>query len=248
MALAHRYPLLKDFQENRMTDRASKNKLDAFQGRIGYRFNNIALLEEALTHSSATPAGRLHNERLEFLGDRVLGLVIADELLKRQPEAEEGSLARGLNALVRKEACVVVARELDLGAMLLMDASEAHAGGREKKSMLGDACEALIAAIYLDGDFEVARDFVLKEWAPQIADVKDVRPDAKTALQEWAHATLAVTPAYETTDQEGPDHAPMFTVEARAGDLSPEQGVGRSKRDAEQVAAEALLRREGVWS
>ncbi len=248
MALADRNTLLKDLQENRMTDHTSKKQLDAFQARAGYRFGTVGLLEEALIHSSAVPSGRLHNERLEFLGDRVLGLVIADDLLQRQPEAEEGGLARALNALVRKEACVVVARQLGLGEMLSMDAAEARAGGREKKDMLGDACEALIAAIYLDGGFETARDFILREWAPQIADVKDVRPDAKTALQEWAHATLATTPGYETTDQKGPDHAPVFTVEVRAGNLATEEGVGRSKRDAEQSAAEALLRREGVWS
>lgn len=230
-----------------MTDRISRKTLETVQARVGYQFDSVNLLEEALTHSSVEPSGRLHNERLEFLGDRVLGLVIADELLRRQPEAEEGGLARALNALVRKEACVVVARQIELGSMLLMNAAEARAGGREKKGMLGDACEALIAAIYLDGGFESARDFILKQWAPQIANVKDVRPDAKTALQEWAHAALAVTPDYETTGRTGPDHAPMFTVEVRAGDLAREVGVGRSKRDAEQVAAEALLRREGVW-
>ncbi len=230
-----------------MTERTSKNQRDMFQGRIDYRFKDIHLLEEALTHSSATPSGRLHNERLEFLGDRVLGLVIADELLRRQPEAEEGNLARALNALVRKEACVVVALEMDLGAMLVMDTAEDRAGGRKKKSLLGDACEALIAGIYLDGGFEAARTFVLDKWSSQIESVGDVRPDAKTALQEWAHAALAVTPDYETTARDGPDHAPTFTVVVKAGALAPATGVGPSKRDAEQNAAEAMLRREGIW-
>jgi len=158
-----------------MTERTSKNQRDMFQGRIDYRFKDIHLLEEALTHSSVTPSGHPHNERLEFLGDRVLGLVIADELLRRQPEAEEGNLARALNALVRKEACVVVAQQLDLGAMLVMDTAEDRAGGRKKKSLLGDACEALIAGIYLDGGFEAARTFVLDQWSSQIESVGDVR-------------------------------------------------------------------------
>lgn len=230
-----------------MTERTSKNQRDMFQGRIGYRFKDIHLLEEALTHSSATPSGHPHNERLEFLGDRVLGLVIADELLRRQPEAEEGSLARALNALVRKEACVVVAQQLDLGAMLVMDTAEDRAGGRKKKSLLGDACEALIAGIYLDGGFEAARSFILDQWSSQIESVGDVRPDAKTALQEWAHAALTVTPDYEITARDGPDHAPTFTVEVKAGTLAPTTGAGPSKRDAEQNAAEAMLRREGIW-
>lgn len=247
MALADRYTLLKDFQENQMTNYPSIDQLVRFQARIGYQFEDIRLLEEALTHSSAVVSGRRHNERLEFLGDRVLGLVIAEKLFKRQPEAEEGNLARALNALVRKEACVVVARQLDLGAMLVMDAAEDRAGGRNKKSMLGDACEALIAAIYLDGGLKAARSFILGEWSKQIESVGDVGADAKTALQEWAHAALAVTPDYETTGRDGPDHGPIFTVEVKAGKLAPASGKGPSKRDAEQDAAEALLRREGIW-
>lgn len=248
MALAHYDTLLKDSKENRMTARVSKQQLDMFQTRIGYRFKNPLLLEQALTHSSTAGSGKPHNERLEFLGDRVLGLVIADALLRRQPDAEEGGLARAFNSLVRKEACVVVARQINLGAMLIMDSAEARAGGREKKSMLGDACEALIAAIYLDGGLEPAQTFILEQWSKQFEGTGDVRPDAKTALQEWAHAKMALTPEYETTLREGPDHAPTFTVAVRAGDLAPAVGMGPSKRDAEQKAAETMLYREGIWS
>lgn len=248
MAMADRHPLLQDFQKDPMTASVDQTQLKAFQGTIGYQFRNIALLTEALTHSSAARSGGRHNERLEFLGDRVLGLVIADVLLTRQPDSEEGGLARALNALVRKEACVIVARQIALGDMLVMDAAEARAGGRDKKGMLGDACEALIAAIYLDGEMTAARAFILAQWAPQIESAGDVQPDAKSALQEWAHAKLAVTPGYETIAREGPDHGPTFTVEVRTGDLEPCQGTGRSKRDAEQAAAEEMLRQESVWS
>lgn len=253
MAMAFGYTLLKDFQENRMTAPRNQNQMRAFQTLVGYQFRNAHRLSEALTHSSAVQSGAVqsddaHNERLEFLGDRVLGLVIADELLKRQPDAPEGALARALNALVRKEACVVVARQIGLGDMLHMDAAEARAGGRDKKGMLGDACEALIAAIYLDGGMDAARAFILGQWAEQLNSAADVQPDAKSALQEWAHAKLAVTPAYKTIAREGPDHGPIFTVEVRTGDLAPCKGTGRSKRDAEQAAAETMLRRESVWS
>lgn len=231
-----------------MTASKKQTQLKPFQTLIGHQFNNVHLLNEALTHSSAVQSGGVHNERLEFLGDRVLGLVIADELLDRYPDAPEGDLARALNALVRKEACVVVARQIGLGDMIVMDGAEARAGGRDKKGMLGDACEALIAAIYLDGQMEAARAFILAQWAEQINGAGDVQRDPKSALQEWAHANLAVTPDYEIVAREGPDHGPIFTVEVRTGDLVPAEGAGRSKRDAEQAAAEAMLRRESVWS
>lgn len=237
-----------------MTAPGRQNQIKSFQTLIGHRFNNVYLLGEALTHSSAANSASAglsegsHNERLEFLGDRVLGLVIADELLKRHPDAPEGDLARALNALVRKEACVTVARQIGLGNMIEMDAAEARTGGRDKKGMLGDACEALIAAIYLDGQLEAARAFILAQWSEQIKGAGNVQRDAKSALQEWAHAKLAVTPSYEMIAREGPDHGPIFTVEVRTGDLAPAEGTGRSKRDAEQAAAETMLRRESVWS
>lgn len=231
-----------------MTTSKKQNQLNSFETLIDHRFSNVHLLSEALTHSSAVQSGGTHNERLEFLGDRVLGLVIADELLKRHPDAPEGNLARALNALVRKEACVEVARQIGLGDMIEMDAAEARAGGRDKKGMLGDACEALIAAIYMDGQMEAARAFILTQWSEQLKGAGNVERDAKSALQEWAHSKLAVTPNYETIAREGPDHGPIFTVEVRTGDLAPSKGTGRSKRDAEQAAAEAMLRRESVWS
>jgi ribonuclease III len=229
-----------------MTPYSNQKALIQFQERIGYRFSDVSLLALALTHSSAAE-GIASNERFEFLGDRVLGLIIADTLLQHNPEMEEGGLARGLNALVRKEACVVVAKEVGLGAIIQMDVSEERNGGREKKSVLGDACEALIAAIYRDGGLEAARSFILKTWAPQIKEGAQLRPDPKTALQEWAHSAHALTPNYEVKERTGPDHAPIFMVRVTIEGLEPELGSGKSKRSAEQEAAQALLHREGVW-
>lgn len=160
---------------------------------------------------------------------------------------EEGGLARGLNALVRKEACVVVAKDIELGAMIQMDASEERNGGREKKSVLGDSCEALIAAIYRDGGLEAARGFILKTWAAQFEKGAQLQPDPKTALQEWAHSAHALTPDYEIKERSGPDHAPIFVVRVMIEGLEPELGSGKSKRSAEQEAARTLLHREGVW-
>lgn len=221
--------------------------LKDLQKRIHYRFKDIALLEEALTHSSAAPDGVAHYERLEFLGDRVLGLVVADTLLKRNPNAEEGALARALNALVQKEACVVVARKIDLGPLILMDEGEVRQGGREKKGMLGDTCESVIAAIFLDGGYDAAEEFIIEQWADQFEAAKSIRPDAKTALQEWAHQAHGTTPEYEVIERTGPDHAPQFRIGVHVGDGRPTEGSGKSKRDAEREAAMKLLEREGVW-
>ena len=207
--------------------------------RIGHDFAHPELLEEALTHPSR--AGGPSNQRLEFLGDRVLGLVIAEALLAHDPEAEEGTLAPRLNALVRKETCAAVAAELDLGPALRMGRSEQLSGGRRRAALLGDAMEAVIAAVYLDGGLEAARSLILRHWRPRIAEASAQPPDAKTALQEWAQARGLPPPDYLDLARSGPDHAPVFSVEVRLADGRAAGGEAASKRAAQQEAAARLL-------
>lgn len=210
-------------------------------GRLGHDFARADLLIEAMTHPSMM--GDRDNQRLEFLGDRVLGLVIAEALLAQDPGADEGRLAPRLNALVRKEACAEVAAALDLGAALRMGRSEMLSGGRRKTALLGDAMEAVIAAVYLDAGFEAARAVVLRHWGPRIAEARAQGADAKTALQEWAQARGMKLPLYSDLDRAGPDHAPVFSVEVRLEDGSSAEASAPSKRAAQQRAAETLLAR-----
>ncbi len=218
-------------------------------GRLGYEFKNIALLTRALTHSSAGDKSLSirSNERLEFLGDRVLGLVIADMLLQAYRDSDEGELALRFNALVRRETCAEVARELDLGRALLLSGGEAQSGGRKNQSILGDTCEAVIAAIYLDGGFEEARKFIEHNWKERLLKLKTPPRDAKTALQEWAQARKLSPPRYELIERSGPDHAPCFTISLEAADREEISARGPSKRNAEQAAARAFLLREKIW-
>jgi ribonuclease-3 len=211
--------------------------------RLGHDFGRPELLIQALTHPSM--AGGAHNQRLEFLGDRVLGLVIAEALVARDPEATEGQLAPRLNALVRKETCAEIAAALDLGGAMRMGRSEMLSGGRRKTALLGDAMEAVIAAIYLDGGLEAARAVILAHWGPRLAAADALGRDAKTLLQEWAQARGLPPPAYVDLGREGPDHAPVFSVEARLADGRAAEGRAPSKRAAQQRAAEALLARLG---
>ena len=215
----------------------------AAEARLGHPFARPELLIEALTHPSFATAA--DNQRLEFLGDRVLGLVIAEALLAQDPGASEGELAPRLNALVRKETCAEVAAALDLGAALRMGRSEMLTGGRRKTALLGDAMEAVVAAVYLDGGLDAARTLILRGWDERLAAVRAVRRDPKTALQEWAQARGLPPPAYLDLDREGPDHAPLFSVEARLEDGRAAEGRAASKRAAQQAAAEALLARVG---
>src|SRR6056297_2281402 len=215
----------------------------AFQARLGHEFSDPALLVRALTHSSMSSPNRDDNQRLEFLGDRVLGLVMAEALLEHDKAAAEGKLAPRYNALVRKEACADVAREIDLGAVLKLGRSEMLSGGRRKLALLGDAMEAVIAAVYRDAGFDVAKAVVLRLWGSRIDKVKDDARDAKTALQEWAQARGLPPPAYVETARTGPDHAPQFTIEARLENGTRETAQAGSKRQAEQAAAKALLAR-----
>lgn len=218
-------------------------ELDQFSKRIGYRFRKPERLVESVTHASISTATRPDNQRYEFLGDRVLGLVMAEALLKADPAASEGRLAPRFNALVRKETCAEVARDADLGSVLKLGRSEQMSGGRRKEALLADAMEAVIAAVYLDGGFEAARDMILRLWGDRIEKVEADARDPKTALQEWAQARGQQPPAYREVGRDGPDHAPQFTIEARLADGMSEQATAGSKRQAEQAVARKLLER-----
>jgi ribonuclease-3 len=222
---------------------------DEFEARIGYRFRDPALLEQALTHISALTGLRNRAgsyQRLEFLGDHVLGLVVSDMLFRAFPKADEGEMSRRLADLVRKEACADVARTIELGEAVRLGASEANAGGRSRTAILADVCEALIGAIFVDGGYPAASAFIERLWGVRMR--RPARPlrDSKTALQEWAQARGLPTPAYREVERKGPDHDPEFRVMVELPDLSPAEGLGRSKRAAEQAAAAAMLTHAGV--
>lgn len=220
-------------------------ELHAFEQRIGHQFARPELLLRAVTHASVSSSTRKDNQRLEFLGDRVLGLVMATALLEHDKTATEGQLAPRFNALVRKEACADVAREIDLGAVLKLGRSEMISGGRRKQALLGDAMEAVIAAVYKDAGFEVAAEMILRLWGSRIHKVEADARDAKTSLQEWAQARGQTPPSYVEVARSGPDHAPVFTIAARLADGTEAQATAGSKRQAEQAAAKALLDRLG---
>ena len=219
------------------------SELKAFAGRIDYTFKRPELLHRAVTHSSMSSPTRDDNQRLEFLGDRVLGLVMAEALFLADATATEGQMAPRFNALVRKETCADVAREFNLGAVLKLGRSEMLSGGRRKEALLADAMEAVISAVYLDGGFEAAKALVLRLWGKRVSAVDADARDAKTALQEWAQARKLAPPAYVETGRSGPDHAPVFTIEARLENGAVEAATANSKRQAEQAAAKVLLAR-----
>ncbi|MEM8580148.1 MAG: ribonuclease III [Pseudomonadota bacterium] len=216
-------------------------ELSAFAARLGYEFTRPELLIRAVTHPSRNAGVRADNQRLEFLGDRVLGLVMAEALLEADLEAPEGNLAPRFNALVRKETCADVARGVGLGEVMRLGRSEMKTGGRRKDAALGDAMEAVIAAVYRDGGFDEAKRVVLRLWGDRITAVEDDARDAKTALQEWAQARGLPPPAYTETARSGPDHAPEFTIAATLQNGASAKARAGSKRQAEQAAARALL-------
>lgn len=216
-------------------------ELLALQDRLGHEFSDPALLRRAVTHASRSGPGREDNQRLEFLGDRVLGLVMAEALLKHDKTASEGQLAPRFNALVRKETCADVARDIGLGEALKLGRSEQLSGGRRKQALLGDAMEAVIAAVYADAGYDVARKLILRLWSKRIEGVEEDAKDAKTALQEWAQARGLPPPDYAELSRSGPDHAPVFTIEVRLPSGETSQATAGSKRQAEQMAAKALL-------
>ena len=223
---------------------------EKLQFRLGYRFADLDLLERALTHSSAiSPAKRIDRsyQRLEFLGDRVLGLVVADMLYRRYPKSNEGDLSRTLNTLVRKETCAEIARQLDLGKEMVLGESEARSGGAGKDAILGDVTESIIGAIYLDGGLEPARAFIERNFEDFLADGQASRADAKTTLQEWAQARGLEPPAYVLVERTGPDHAPEFTIAVDLSGFDRIEAIGPSKKIAEHKAAELFLVRQNVW-
>jgi ribonuclease-3 len=228
--------------------RRSPPDLDALQARLGHRFADPELLTRALTHVSAAAAGGVQsNQRLEFLGDRVLGLAVAERLCAVFPEASEGELSQRLSELVRREACAAMAAEWDLAPHLILGGGEGRAGGRRKSAILSDAAEAVIGAVFLDGGYGPARALVERAVAGQVAPERRLLRDPKTALQEWSQGQGRPTPVYLEVERSGPDHAPRFRVAARIEGLGDSLGTGPSKRMAEQEAAQLMLVREGIW-
>lgn len=224
-----------------------QNALQQLQSRIDYHFSKPERLDLALTHSSARSSDSGNYERLEFLGDRVLGFCIAELLFGRFGDASEGELSVRLNNLVSAEACAKIADEISLHDYIIVGSDVRNIKAKSMMNIRADVVEALVAAIYLDGGLEKARGFILKFWTAHALAKTSFRRDAKTELQEWAHAKYKQTPHYKIMSREGPDHAPDFTIEVRVAELLPLQGNGGSKRAAEQNAARAFLFREGIW-
>ncbi len=221
--------------------------LDALEDRIGHRFADRGLLVRALTHTSAVGAAAESYQRLEFLGDRVLALTVAGMVYRAFPRADEGELARRLNALVKRETCAAVARELKLGEAVRLGSGEAQSGGRSKSAILGDIAEAVIAAIHLDAGFEVASAFVERHWTDRMMTAQGPLRDAKTTLQEWLQGRGLAAPTYRQVSRSGPDHDPLFTIAVDIVGAEGADATGRSKREAEQNAATRVLVREGLW-
>jgi ribonuclease-3 len=229
----------------------SGGDLQPLQKALGHSFADPHLLQRALTHASAVHAaggleGRTY-ERLEFLGDRVLGLVVADMLDQNFPQALEGELSRRLARLVSGETCAEVARDMNLSKFLRIGDSVQRSSERATTGVLADACEAVLGAVYRDGGLPAARAVIERYWRPRLESMSGPLRDAKTELQEWAHRRGFDTPNYVETLRSGPDHAPEFEIEVVVGTIEPGRGRGRSKREAEHDAATHVLRREGVW-
>jgi ribonuclease III len=225
--------------------RRGRVELIELEARLGYRFRDPDLATLALTHLSAQVAGGRSYQRLEFLGDRVLGVVVADQLYHSFPHASEGELSMRLAKLVRWETCAAIAAEWDVGPHVVLGVGEARGGGRKKAAILSDVCESVIGAVYVDGGFEAARELIVRSWGDRLtADAEPAR-DAKTALQEWAQARALAAPRYEEAARSGPAHAPLFIMRVELPGYAPETGEASSKRVAEQAAAQAFLDR---WS
>ncbi len=224
--------------------------LSGLQDRIGHTFRDAGLLVTALTHMSFAPSEpRIGSyQRFEFLGDRVLGLVVSAMLVEAFPQAEEGELSRRLAGLVRKETCADVAAEWGVSGAVRLGDSEAANGDAGKPAILGDVCEAIVGAVFTDGGFEAARGIVRPVWTPRMLAPSRPLRDPKTALQEWAQGLGRAAPLYREVSRDGPAHAPYFTVAVDLAGFSVECGSGPSKRAAEQAAAEAFMGREGITS
>ena len=220
--------------------------LKPLEQRIGRTFRDIGLLKTALTHVSACTKRTDSYQRLEFLGDRVLGLAVADMLIGAFPDAHEGELSRRLAELVRRETCAEVAAEWGVAPFIRLGEGEAQSGGAQKAAILGDICESIIGAVFLDGGGEAAAELVRASFGPRVSRPHTAQRDPKSALQEWAQGRGLATPVYRLDVQTGPDHAPHFRISANIDGFAPAVGEGASKRAAEQSAAEAFLAREKI--
>jgi ribonuclease-3 len=223
--------------------------INALQAKLGYSFKDISRLEEALTHSSLGQGARkiVNNERMEFLGDRVLNLLVAERLMQLHPESSEGDLSKRLHILVSRDSCAVVGRELGLGPALRLPGGETRRGARDHDTLLADALEAVMAALFIDAGLERTREIFTGLWDGLFASVQlGGFGNPKSELQEWAAARRRPIPKYEVIAREGPDHAPIFTISVTVDGLDPERATGRSRQEAEKAAALALLRREGI--
>jgi ribonuclease III len=230
-------------------ERRPRRRGSALEERVGYRFKDLALRDSALTHISALKGARnraASYQRLEFLGDHVLGLVISDLLYRTFPKADEGELSRRLADLVRKETCAEIAVSIELGSAIHLGSSEANAGARKRPAILADVCEALIGAVYIDGGYPAAETLVQKLWEVRMQATAPPQRDPKTVLQEWAQGRGLPTPIYQEVARSGPDHAPVFRVAVQLPNFAPAEGTARSKRAAEQLAAATMLARERV--
>ena len=221
----------------------------AIEARIGHKFADPSLLTAAITHVSALKSSHKRGEsyqRLEFLGDHVLGLIVSDMLYRAFPNADEGELSKRLADLVRKESCAEVARALGLLDDIKLGAVGAGAGARLRKSVLGDICEAVIGAVFLDGGYSAASEFVTRNWTERMQKPRRPLRDPKTVLQEWSQGKGLPTPVYREVERTGPHHDPQFRVAVDLPGLAPAEGIGGSKRAAEKVAASVMIEREGV--
>ncbi len=230
---------------------AANPDLSALQETLDYQFNDVDFLIHALTHRSSLPGGgddaSQSYQRLEFMGDRVLALVIADLLYQAFPEAEEGELARRLTGLVRKETCADVARDWEASNYLYVSEAERRGGGHLRDAILGDVCEAILAAVYYDGGIDAARKLITDNWHSRMMSWSKPLRDPKTSLQEWAHGRKLASPRYIEVSRSGPDHALTFVIEVDVKGKKNARGEGASKREAQQKAASNFLLREGIW-
>ena len=226
---------------------AAAAAIERIEERVGHQFADRDRLQRALTHASLRTGSGGNYERLEFLGDRVLGLCVAELLFKNFRNADEGELSVRLNALVSAQTCALVADELGLHEFIRTGADVKKLTSKRMANVRADVVESLIAAIYLDAGLEAARAFIERNWSARALETDAARRDAKTELQEWAHARHGVTPLYRIADRSGPDHEPVFVVTVEIKGVEPATGESRSKRAAEQAAATAILQREGVW-
>ncbi len=218
--------------------------MSQFESTLGYTFKNSGLFKKALTHPSALPPGEgIDFERLEFLGDRVLGLVVADHIFHQYPQETEGDLANRFIGLVRKEALLEVADTLSLEKVMIIKHEKSAAQQKRLETLLADGCEALIGAIYLDGGFQAAHSFILRHWEDLLHKSVEPPQSPKSILQEWAQGKGRKHPHYKVVQSSGPAHSPHFVVEVHVEGFSPVQGKGSSKREAEANAAQAMLER-----